>query len=136
MDYITIDIYEVCSNAYASFWRVDNSVGSFFVEPGVEVPHKDFPFELLYVASDQGFPRTQKIDHRPELITNEQHVNNTEQELSSSLSQPRVGQLYETLSEFERVWSNGSNDSTGQISIWRPVLPQGCTFVGDLAVQG
>ena len=112
---------------------MDNSLGSFFVEHGMKEPHKDLPFELLYVASSQGFPRVQKIDRNSKLISNEDE---SEQGQSSIMTQPTVEQLYQTLSEFRLVWSSESNDSSGQISIWRPELPAGCTFVGDIAVQG
>ena len=96
-------------------------------------PHKDLPFELLYVASTQGFPRVQKIDRKAKLITTD---DNSEQGQSSFMTQPTVEHLYQTLSEFRLIWSSESNDSSGQISIWRPELPAGCTFVGDIAVQG
>lgn len=43
---------------------------------------------------------------------------------------------FEAVAEFRKVWSSQGSSSKKEISIWRPVVPQGMVFFGDIAVKG
>ena len=45
-------------------------------------------------------------------------------------------QRYQNVAKFELVWWNRGNSAKRKVSIWRPILPPGCFYVGDMAVPG
>ncbi|MCO5611230.1 hypothetical protein L7F22_065481 [Adiantum nelumboides] len=126
-----------------AFWRVDNSVGSFFVESDIynSVMHK--PFELLQVTCSLGFPKAKKSD--PNAVrgapTSEDVLGEHSTAVETEQSQPTSelaapGELCEPVAGFRLVWWNKGDTANDRISIWRPILPPRCCFVGDLAVEG
>lgn len=46
------------------------------------------------------------------------------------------GQLFEAVSSFRLVWWNQGTNSRKRLSIWRPIVPNGMIYLGDIAVQG
>ncbi|XP_042521356.1 uncharacterized protein LOC122094829 [Macadamia integrifolia] len=43
---------------------------------------------------------------------------------------------FEAIVSFRLIWWNQGSSSRKELSIWRPVVPQGMVFFGDIAVQG
>ena len=42
----------------------------------------------------------------------------------------------EAVASFHLIWWNQNSSSRKKLSIWRPVVPQGMVYFGDIAVQG
>ncbi|KAL2636221.1 hypothetical protein R1flu_007700 [Riccia fluitans] len=121
-----------------SFWRVDNSSGTFFTAGRSESPVSFKPFEIRQVISSyDSFPvQETKPSSAVESSSNQQtplNVSSTRQSLGPSLSS---GRMYESTARFELIWWNKGSGARKGISIWRPVVPAGCVFLGDIAVEG
>ncbi|KAI5072395.1 hypothetical protein GOP47_0012501 [Adiantum capillus-veneris] len=126
-----------------AFWRVDNSLGSFFVESGNHNSVMPKPFELLQVACSLGFPKVKISDPNAirgaptseDVLGEQSAADNVEQsQPTPGLAVPR--ELCEPVAGFKLVWWNKGDNANDKISIWRPILPPGCCFAGDLAVEG
>nr|GMC69380.1 uncharacterized protein LOC109152925 [Ipomoea batatas] len=61
------------------------------------------------------------------------HRNTLQQELSSSVNS---GRRFEAVATFRLIWWNQGSGSRKRLSIWRPIVPQGMVYFGDIAVQG
>lgn len=46
------------------------------------------------------------------------------------------GQHYEVVASFRLIWRSQGSRSKKKLSIWRPVVPQGMVYFGDIAVKG
>lgn len=124
----------------SAFWRVDNSAGSFFVVHDLNDSATMKAYELRHVTISQGFPRPQEkqpdeiLAMSPSECMVEPHTGDSSTHvLSRSLA---TGPHCETVACFKLIWWNKSDTSNRKISIWRPILPPGCVFAGDLAVNG
>lgn len=115
-----------------AFWRVDNSVGSFF--PG---------------QSESGHPKWKAYDLRNVVFGyNQEYANpsmqkpvrgsdSKEEVMNLERSEPILSnQRYQSVAQFELVWWNRGNSAKKKVSIWRPIVPPGCFYVGDIAVPG
>lgn len=119
-------------NKKHAFWRVDNSVGSF-------VPRQ----------SETGHPKWKSYDLRNVVfgynheysnpsVQNPAHGSNSKEEVMNlETSEPILSsQRYQNVSQFELVWWNRGKSAKKKLSIWRPIVPPGCFYVGDIAVPG
>lgn len=43
---------------------------------------------------------------------------------------------FEAVASFQSIWWNQGSNSRKKLSIWRPVIPQGMIYFGDIAVKG
>lgn len=43
---------------------------------------------------------------------------------------------FEAVATFRLVWWNQGSGSRKKLSVWRPVVPEGMVYFGDIAVQG
>ncbi|KAH7316123.1 hypothetical protein KP509_21G079300 [Ceratopteris richardii] len=132
------------SKESGAFWRVDNSVGSFYVKSKNYSTDFYKPFELSHVASSSLGPIKSQSDdydvgHAGALSEDILHrnctVNSAEQSQVPVTVFSSIGELYETVTVFKLIWWNKGNTNS-HLSIWRPVLPSGCYIAGDLAVKG
>lgn len=60
-------------------------------------------------------------------------VENSQQERSVSATS---GHGFEAVDRFQLIWSNQGSSSRRRLSIWRPVVPPGMVYFGDVVVQG
>jgi hypothetical protein len=115
-------------NKKNAFWRVDNSVGSFF--PG---------------QSESGHPKWKAYDLRNVVFGyNQEYANpsmqkpvhgsdSKEEVMNLERSKPILSnQRYQSVAQFELVWWNRGNSAKENISIWCSVVPLGCFYVGDI----
>lgn len=116
-----------------AFWRVDNSLGTFLPAEPTTLRLLARPYELRHViiGSPEVYPgasRSSEIQASPS-----GHVNNRQSE-SSAVG--NSGRRFEAVASFRLVWWNRGSSSRKQLSIWRPVVPNGMVYFGDIAVQG
>lgn len=115
-----------------AFWRVDNSVGSFLPRQS-ETGHikwkaYDFRYVVFGYNQECANPSMQKPAHGSNSIEEVMKLESPEPIVSS--------ERYQNVAEFELVWWNRGNSAKRKVSIWRPILPPGCFYVGDIAVPG
>jgi len=130
---------------------VDNSIGSFFTQSGLDAASKYKAYEIRHVINNykpytvhETEPATavsRQLSGTPDLDvpqqegTSPQEVQRDESGVvvSQGLSS---GRSYEKVARFKLIWWDKGSGSRDGVSIWRPIVPPGCAMLGDLAVQG
>ncbi|KAF8380627.1 hypothetical protein HHK36_028116 [Tetracentron sinense] len=112
-----------------AFWRVDNSLGSFLPEDPTTKSLTGRAYELrqIFFGFLEGSPKeTKSSDSQPMGY-------DLQSERSAAVNS---GRRFEAIASFRLIWWNQGANSRKKLSIWRPVVPQGMVFLGDIAVQG
>lgn len=115
-----------------AFWRVENAVGTFLPADPITLSLTQKAYELRRIYF--GFPeispeklKSSKIEGFPSGVDY-----STQTERSSIVNSRR----FETVASFHLIWWNQGWGSRKKLSIWRPVIPRGMVYFGDIAVQG
>ncbi|GAV77402.1 PH domain-containing protein/DUF946 domain-containing protein/DUF1162 domain-containing protein/Chorein_N domain-containing protein, partial [Cephalotus follicularis] len=124
------------ANLYPSclaFWRVDNTLGTFLPADSATFSLIGRAYELrklIFGISEVG----PKIPgHSDVQALSSGHVHTAQSENSAAVSSSRH---FEAVASFKLVWWNQGSSSRKKVSIWRPVVPQGMVYFGDIAVKG
>ncbi|KAJ4957745.1 hypothetical protein NE237_024856 [Protea cynaroides] len=132
-DCITVCSPEAYNRSILALWRVDNSVGSFLPDDSISKSLTVRAYELRHMIFGyiEGSPKESRSSN----------IQDTRLGLDQSLQQERSSILsserrFETVASFRLIWWNQGSSSRKKISIWRPVVPQGMVFFGDIALQG
>ena len=112
---------------------MDNSLGTFLpAEPTTSrLLARAYELRHVIIGSPEVYPkasRSSDIQASPSGC-----VNNRQSESSTVVNS---GRRFEAVASFRLVWWNRGSSSRKQLSIWRPVVPQGMVYFGDIAVQG
>ncbi|KAK3434687.1 hypothetical protein EUGRSUZ_D02142 [Eucalyptus grandis] len=128
-DCITIRSDNLCSSTLA-FWRVCNSAGTFLpADPITGLLNVAYELRhLMFPIIDS--PRAYKS---PNTQASSGHIDAPQPQRSIGAGSCR---RFEVITDFELVWLNQGSSSGRGLSIWRPVVPQGMVYFGDIAVQG
>ncbi|MFS8029949.1 putative vacuolar protein sorting-associated protein [Helianthus anomalus] len=130
-DCITISSGDTKSPNLA-FWRVDNSLGTFLpADPGTlnvigrayELRHILFGFRGASSRSLKG----SNVQAPPS------DSDNIQPERSSAANS---GRRFQAVASFRLIWWNQGSKSRKKLSIWRPIIPPGMVYFGDIAVSG
>ncbi|XP_074317635.1 uncharacterized protein LOC141653693 isoform X2 [Silene latifolia] len=112
------------------FWRVDNCLGTFLATDPNSGNLSGGAYDLrhiLFGASE---------------LSQEVSASTATHALTSHESHPaqfpslNSGRRFEAVASFSLVWWNQSSSSRKKLSIWRPVVPPGMVYFGDIAVKG
>ncbi|KAK4400478.1 hypothetical protein Sango_1153900 [Sesamum angolense] len=116
-----------------AFWRVDNAAGAFLpADPAtLSLTQRAYELRHLYFGFSEISPEKLK---------------STENEASASIGNDTVQsersstlnsiQRFEAVATFRLIWWNQGSGSRKKLSIWRPVVPEGMVYFGDIAIQG
>ncbi|EPS74221.1 hypothetical protein M569_00532, partial [Genlisea aurea] len=115
-----------------AFWRVDNAIGSFLPSESETLNLTERAFELRHFYLDFWCYSPENLQSLN--ITTASVGNDTIQSERSSLVNSR--RRFEAVATFRLIWWNQGSGSRKKISIWRPVVPEGMVYFGDIAVQG
>ncbi|KAJ4846821.1 hypothetical protein Tsubulata_004613 [Turnera subulata] len=131
-DCITISSTHIYPSTLA-FWRVDNSVGTFLPADPTDLSIIGAAYELRHIK--YGFPEfspkeSSSLDVQP---PSSSHVDMIQSEASGPVNS---GRRFEAVASFQLIWWNQASNSRKKLSIWRPVVPQGMVYFGDIAVKG
>lgn len=120
-----------CHSNFA-LWRVDNAAGSFLPADPTTFSVRGTAYELRRTIF--GFP---EVYHEMSK-SSDNHASASEVGTSRLERSPVVtsGQRFEAVANFQLVWSNRGSNSKKKLSIWRPDVPQGKIYFGDIVVQG
>ncbi|KAL8141812.1 hypothetical protein V2J09_014844 [Rumex salicifolius] len=112
-----------------AFWRVDNSLGTFLPAVLASTNSVSGAYELrhLYFRASEDSVEATNYNSAPSPSTVHPR---THAEITNS------GQHFEPVASFQLVWWNQNSSSRKKLSIWRPVVPQGMIYFGDIAVRG
>ncbi|KAJ7011238.1 hypothetical protein NC653_001613 [Populus alba x Populus x berolinensis] len=121
-------------NSYQStlaFWRVDNSVGTFLPADPVTLSLIGRAYELRDVKF--GFLESSSASSGSDVQASPSSNVDIQPENSTTVNS---GRCFEVVASFQLIWWNQSSSSRNKLSIWRPVVPHGMVYFGDIAVKG
>ncbi|CAL0314336.1 unnamed protein product [Lupinus luteus] len=130
-DCITIGTTDVCSSSVA-FWRVDNSVGTFLPVNLTKLSLMGKAYELRCIKYDclkVSSAALSNLDSRSPSGGNQTSQSNQSSDGNSN-------RRFEAVASFQLIWWNQGSTSRNKLSIWRPVVPTGMVYFGDIAVKG
>ncbi|TYI15495.1 hypothetical protein ES332_A08G190100v1 [Gossypium tomentosum] len=116
-----------------AFWRVDNSLGTFLPAEPTTLRLLARAYELRYgiLRSPEFYPKASRSSDIQASVSG--RVSNQQSNRSTVANS---GRRFEAVASFRLVWWNRGSSSRKQISIWRPEIPLGMVYFGDIAVQG
>ncbi|KAI3710546.1 hypothetical protein L2E82_40329 [Cichorium intybus] len=130
-DCITINSGDTNSPGLA-FWRVDNSLGTFLPADSITLNMFGRAYELHYILF--GFrgasSKSSKNSDAQALPSNRDNIQSDRSSTATS------GRRFQAVASFRLVWWNQGSKSRKKLSIWRPIIPQGMVYFGDIAVTG
>lgn len=121
-------------NSYQStlaFWRVDNSVGTFLPADPVTLSLLGRAYELRDVKF--GFLESSSASSGSDVQASPSGNVDIQPENSTTVNS---GRCFEVVASFQLIWWNQGSSSRNKLSIWRPVVPHGMVYFGDIAVTG
>ncbi|XP_071692229.1 uncharacterized protein [Rutidosis leptorrhynchoides] len=130
-DCITISS-DTKSTSGLAFWRVDNSLGTFLpAEPGtLNVIGR--AYELRHILFGFRGPSSKTLKSSDI----QAHPSDHDSIQPDRSSNANSGRRFQAVASFHLVWWNQGSKSRKKLSIWRPILPQGMVYFGDIAVRG
>ncbi|KAL8053513.1 hypothetical protein ABFS82_05G077000 [Erythranthe guttata] len=129
-DCISIQSSSQCPNL--AFWRVDNAVGTFLpADPStLSLAQKAYELRQLYGFCEISPDKLKGSENQASATVGDETI----QSGRSSIVNSR--RRFEAVATFRLVWWNQGSGSRKRLSIWRPVVPEGIVYFGDIAVQG
>ncbi|KAG4987653.1 hypothetical protein JHK85_030636 [Glycine max] len=120
------------SPSSVAFWRVDNSVGTFLPVDPVSLSLMGKAYELRCIKYDFLKPSSAALSSLDSHAPSGGHQALQPDQSVGANSNRRC----EPVASFELVWWNQGSNSRKRLSIWRPVVPMGMVYFGDIAVKG
>lgn len=120
------------SHSRLAFWRVDNSVRTFIPMDASHLHLTVRAYELrhFFFRLPEVSPKASKSSDQAS-PSGEVHALQSERPAAAS-----SGCHLEAIASFHLIWWNQNSSSRKKLSIWRPVVPRGMVYFGDIAVQG
>ncbi|KAL9231233.1 hypothetical protein vseg_006486 [Gypsophila vaccaria] len=112
------------------FWRVDNCVGTFLATDPTSGIIIGGAYDLRHILFG-GSVLSQDVSHNTS-----PHVLTSDEPLTAQSSALNSGRRFEAVASFSLVWWNQGSSSRKKLSIWRPIVPSGMVYFGDIAVNG
>lgn len=116
-----------------AFWRVENSLGTFLPADPMTLGLLGGSYELRNIkfGLQEFSPKASKNSDAQAFSTGD--VDGLQSGKSSSVNSAR---RFEAVASFQLIWWNRTSTSRKKFSIWRPIVPQGMVYFGDIAVKG
>lgn len=112
---------------------MENSFGTFLSADPCKMSFYGKAYELRQLSL-QKLNQTAMASVSSNLPTNSSMINESDQLQRKALLSS--GQLFEEVTDFKLIWWNHRFPNEKKLSIWRPVIPHGMAYFGDIAVQG
>ncbi|VVA93348.1 unnamed protein product [Arabis nemorensis] len=130
-DCIAISSTDISQSSLA-FWRVDNSVGSFLPADPSTLSILGRPYELRHIL----FGSTGVLPKESSYVDVHATPDNDQPPRPQPLNSISSGQRFEAVATFQLIWWNRGAGSQKKVSVWRPIVPEGMAYFGDIAVSG
>ncbi|XP_062073801.1 uncharacterized protein LOC133778015 isoform X2 [Humulus lupulus] len=130
-DYIAINTANLGIPSVA-FWRVENSIGTFLPADPTTYNLIGRAYDLRHImfGSLEASSKTSNSMNTQASSSGDHHTCQSERLALNS------AQHFEAVATFQWIWWNQGSNSRKQLSIWRPVVPLGMVYFGDVAVKG
>ncbi|KAM6557396.1 hypothetical protein CsatB_004415 [Cannabis sativa] len=127
-DYIAINTVNLGLPSVA-FWRVENSIGTF-------LPVDPTSHNLIGRACDLRHIMFGSLEASSKTSISMNAQSSPSHTLQSERQALNSAQRFETVANFQWIWWNQGSNSRKELSLWRPIVPQGMVYFGDVAVKG
>ena len=115
-----------------AFWRVDNSFGTFLPVDPISLSLMGKAYELRFIKYGYLKASSAAISSPDSRTQSGGHETLQFEQSSDANSNRRL----EPVASFQLIWWNQGSNSRKRLSIWRPVVPTGMVYFGDIAVKG
>ncbi|XP_052211647.1 uncharacterized protein LOC127814276 isoform X2 [Diospyros lotus] len=131
-DCITISS-SIARSSVLAFWRVDNSFGTFLPADPSNLSLIGRAYELHHI-----FFRFPQVSSNPSKSSESKAFSSGHAQALQSERPSAVNSewRFEAVASFQLIWWNQGLNSRKKLSIWRPIVPHGMVYFGDIAVQG
>ncbi|KAL8101699.1 hypothetical protein AgCh_033550 [Apium graveolens] len=132
-DCITISSGHPNPSILVAFWRVGNSAGSFLPADPRTLSFSGRAYELrleLLRVREMSSKSLKRADSQQSSSGRERNISS---ERSLALNS---GRRFESVASFQLIWWNQGSSSRKKLSLWRPLVPHGMVYFGDIAVKG
>lgn len=116
-----------------AFWRVGNSAGSFLPADPRTLSFEGRAYELrleLLRVPEMSSKSLKRSDSQQSSSGRERNISS---ERSLALNS---GRRFDSVASFQLIWWNQGSSSRNKLSLWRPLVPHGMVYFGDIAVKG
>lgn len=111
---------------------MDNSVGTFLPVDPLTFSISGRAYELRQMIF--GFPEvSSKASAHSSGRASTSHVHSAQMQESGVVNS---GRHFEAVAGFQLIWWNRGSISKKKLSVWRPIVPEGMVYFGDIAVKG
>lgn len=120
------------SSSSVAFWRLDNSFGTFLpVDPTTHCLMSK-AYELRCIK----FGSLKASSAASNSLDSQVHSGGQQTLQYDQSADANSNRRLETVASFQLIWWNQGSNSRKKLSIWRPVVPMGMIYFGDIAVKG
>lgn len=116
-----------------AFWRVGNSAGSFLPADPTTLSFTGRAYELRLELLRVPDMSSKSLNSSYTQQYSNGHERTVSSERSLSLNS---GRRFESVASFQLIWWNQGSSSRKKLSLWRPLVPHGMVYFGDIAVKG
>ncbi|PWA96948.1 pleckstrin (PH) domain superfamily protein [Artemisia annua] len=115
-----------------AFWRVDNSLGTFLpADPGtLSVIGRAYELRHILFGFRGASSKSLKDSNIQTMSSDGENVQRERSSITTS------GWRFQAVASFRLIWWNQDSKSSKKLSIWRPIIPEGMVYFGDIAVRG
>lgn len=134
-----ITYFDYCDFIYSrsassmAFWRVDNCFGSFILEDSENLHLVGKAYDLRHMLFKFSSDPSRNASSGTHYQNSQRFSSSARIEGDTSFSS---GRFLEVVESPKLVWWNNGASSRKRLSIWRPDVPSGTVFLGDIAIQG
>lgn len=111
---------------------MDNSVGSFLPADPSTLNLLGRSYELRHIL----FGSAGVLPKESSYVDVRTGPDNIQPTRPQPLNSVTSGQRFHAVASFDLVWLNRGSGSQKEVSVWRPIVPEGMAYFGDIAVSG
>lgn len=115
-----------------AFWRVDNSFGTFLPVDPTTHSLTSKAYELRCIKYGSLKASSEALNS----LDSHAHPGGQQTLQYDQSAVANSNRRSEPVASFQLIWWNQGSNSRKRLSIWRPVVPMGMIYFGDIAVKG
>ncbi|CAK8539544.1 unnamed protein product [Lathyrus sativus] len=120
------------SSSSVAFWRVDNSFGTFLPVDPTTHSLMSKAYELRCIKYGSLKASSEALNS----LDSHAHPGGQQTLQCDQSAVANSNRRSEPVASFQLIWWNQGSNSRKRLSIWRPVVPMGMIYFGDIAVKG
>lgn len=111
---------------------MDNSVGTFLpADPSTfGLSGRAYDLREIFFGHSEDSSKSSRYSN---VQASPSHLHSQQLEKTAVVNS---GRCFEAVASFRLIWWNRGSSCKKKISIWRPIIPEGMVYFGDIAVKG